>query len=177
MKSRGSYDILYKTEMAKREDMTVKKYNENKARLAGEYFMKGYNCSQAVVAAWAEDVGLDMQTAMRISCGFGGGMGRLREVCGSVSGAVMILGLKFGYTDGSDQQAKGEMYKLIQAFAARFKEENGFDSIVCRELLGLPGASTPQPAQRNGEYYKKRPCRELVELSAGLLGEFVEVQE
>ncbi len=142
----------------------MKKYNENKARLAGEYFMQGYNCSQAVVAAWAEDMGL-------------GGIGRLREVCGSVSGAVMVLGLKHGYADGRDQQAKGEMYKLIQAFVSRFKEENGFDSIVCRELLGLDGASAPQPAKRTGEYYKKRPCKELVELSAGLLGEFIEVQQ
>ena len=155
----------------------MKKYSEDKARLAGEYFMQGYNCSQAVVAAWAEDMGLDMHTAMRISCGFGGGIGRLREVCGSVSGAVMVLGLKHGYADGRDQQAKGEMYKLIQAFVSRFKEENGFDSIVCRELLGLEGASAPQPAKRTGEYYKKRPCKELVELSAGLLGEFIEVQQ
>lgn len=155
----------------------MKQFNNEKARLAGEYFMQGYNCSQAVVAAWAEEVGLDMQTAMRISCGFGGGIGRLREVCGTVSGAVMILNWKYGYTDGRDQQAKGEMYKLIQAFASRFKEENGFDSIVCKELLGLEGASAPQPAKRTGEYYKKRPCKELVELSAGLLGEFIEVQQ
>lgn len=155
----------------------MKKYSEDKARLAGEYFMQGYNCSQAVVAAWAEEVGLDMQTAMRISCGFGGGMGRMREVCGAVSGAVMVLNWRFGYTDGTDQSAKGDVYKIIQDFAARFKQENGFDSIVCRELLGLPGASAPQPAKRTGEYYKKRPCKELVELSAGLLGEFIEVQQ
>ena len=155
----------------------MKKYDENKAKLAGELFSQGYNCSQAVVAAWADAIGLDKNTALRISCGFGGGMGRMREVCGAVSGAVMVLNWHFGYTDGTDQAAKAEMYKLIQAFAARFREENGFDSIVCRELLGLPGASTPTPAPRTNEYYKKRPCKELVELSAGLLGEFIEVEK
>ena len=155
----------------------MKKFNENKAKLAGELFMQGYNCSQSVIAAWAEEIGLDMETALRLSSGFGGGMGRLREVCGAVSGAVMILSWKYGYTDGTDQAAKAEMYKLIQAFAARFKEENGFDSIVCRELLGLQGASAPTPEARTKEYYKKRPCKELVELSAGLVGEFIEVAE
>ena len=155
----------------------MKKFNENKAKLAGELFMQGYNCSQSVVGAWAEEIGLDKNTALKIACGFGGGMGRLREVCGAVSGAVMILSWKYGYTDGTDQAAKAEMYKLIQAFAARFKEENGFDSIVCRELLGLQGASAPTPEARTKEYYKKRPCKELVELSAGLVGEFIEVAE
>ena len=155
----------------------MKQFNNDKARIAGEYFMKGYNCSQSVIAAWADEVGLDLNTALRISCGFGGGMSRLREVCGAVSGAVMILSFKFGYTDGSDQQAKAEMYKLVQEFAARFKQKNGFDSIVCRELLGLPGASAPTPAARTSEYYKKRPCKELIELSAGLLGEFIEVDK
>lgn len=155
----------------------MKRFDEEKARLAGELFAKGYNCSQAVVAAWADDVGLDVDTAMKIASGFGGGMGRLREVCGSVSGAFMILGCKYGYTDGTDQSAKAEMYKLIQSFAARFKESNGSGSIVCREMLGLTGISSPQPAQRTAEYYKKRPCRQIIELSAGLLGEFIEVEE
>ena len=152
----------------------MSKYDENKAAAAGELFSQGYNCSQSVVGAWADAIGLDKDTALRISCGFGGGIGRMREVCGAVSGAVMVLNWKFGYTDGTDQTAKGNMYKIIQDFASRFKQENGFDSIVCRELLGLPGASDPTPAARTAEYYKKRPCKELVELSAGLLGEFIE---
>lgn len=155
----------------------MKRFSEKKAKLAGELFLKGYNCSQAVVAAWADEVGLDMDTAMRISSGFGGGMGRLREVCGSVSAAFMILSFKYGYTDGSDQSAKAEMYKIIQEFAARFKELNGLDSIVCRDMLGLSGASDPTPDKRTGEYYKKRPCRQIIELSAGLLGEFLEEKE
>ena len=86
-----------------------------------------------------------------------------------------MLSFKYGYSDPRDTSAKAELYKLIQTFAARFKEENRFDSIVCRDMLGLSGASEPTPAARTSEYYKKRPCRELIELSAGLLGEFIEV--
>ena len=151
----------------------MKKYDENKAKSAGELFSQGYNCSQSVVGAWAEEIGLDKNTALKIACGFGGGMGRLREVCGAVSGAVMILSWKYGYTDGTDQAAKAEMYKLIQAFAARFKEENGFDSIVCRELLGLQGASAPTPEARTKEYYKKRPCADLCCLAAKIAEKYV----
>ena len=155
----------------------MKKYDENKAKLAGELFTQGYNCSQSVIAAWAEDIGLDRDTALRISSGFGGGMGRLREVCGSVTGAFMVLSFKYGYSDPKDTTAKAELYKLIQTFAARFKEENRFDSIVCHDMLGLSGASEPTPAARTSEYFKKRPCKELIELSAGLLGEFIEAQQ
>ena len=155
----------------------MKKYDENKAKLAGELFMQGYNCSQSVIAAWADEIGLDRQTALLVSSGFGGGMGRLREVCGAVSGAFMVLSYKFGSTDVSDGKAKAALYATIQAFASRFKQENRFDSIVCRDMLGLSGASAPTPAERTAEYYKKRPCRELIELSSGLLGEFIGAEE
>ena len=155
----------------------MKQFNNDKARLAGELFMQGYNCSQSVICAWAADIGLERETALRLSSGFGGGMGTLREVCGSVTGAFMVLSFKYGYSDPRDTSAKAELYKLIQTFAARFKEENRFDSIVCRDMLGLSGASEPTPAARTSEYYKKRPCRELIELSAGLLGEFIEAEK
>ena len=155
----------------------MKKYDENKAKLAGELFAQGYNCSQSVIAAWADEIGLDRQTALLVSSGFGGGMGRLREVCGAVSGAFMVLSYKFGSTDVSDGKAKAALYETIQAFASRFKQENRFDSIVCRDMLGLSGASAPTPAERTAEYYKKRPCRELIELSSGLLGEFIGAEE
>ena len=155
----------------------MKKYDENKAKLAGELFMQGYNCSQSVIAAWADEIGLDRQTALLVSSGFGGGMGRLREGCGAVSGAFMVLSYKFGSTDVSDGKAKAALYETIQDFAARFKQENRFDSIVCRDMLGLSGASAPTPAERTAEYYKKRPCRELIELSSGLLGEFIGAEE
>ena len=101
-------------------------------------------------------------------------MGRLREVCGTCTGAFMVLGLKYGTADSKDSERKKEVYEIVQKFAKRFKEVNGFDSIVCRELLGLPsGSSVPIPAKRTNEYYKKRPCVELVGLSAGLLDEFI----
>lgn len=143
-----------------------------KARKATELFRQGYNCSQAVVGAWADEIGMDLETAVKFSAGFGGGMGRLREVCGAVSGAFMVLGMRYS-TGRPDPQSKKEMYEKIQAFAARFKEENKFNSIVCREMLGLTGSSKPVPAERTEEYYKKRPCPELIAMSAALLEEFM----
>ena len=147
--------------------------NIEKAEKAKDLFKKGYNCSQAVLGAWCEELEMDFDTAMKLSQSFGGGMGRLREVCGACTGAFMVLGLKFGTTDATDGQAKKELYEIVQKFAERFKEENGSGSIVCRDLLGLTGASVPKPAERTDEYYKKRPCVELVGISAGLLGEFI----
>ncbi|MDO5398507.1 MAG: C-GCAxxG-C-C family protein [bacterium] len=143
-----------------------------KARVAMELFKQGYNCSQAVVGAWADEIGVDFETAVKFSAGFGGGMGRLREVCGSVSGAFMVLGMKYS-TGRPDPQSKKAMYEKIQSFAARFKEENKFNSIICREMLGLNGSSKPIPAERTEEYYRKRPCPELIAMSAALLEEFM----
>ena len=151
--------------------------NKEKAEKAKEYFMQGYNCSQSVLASWCEEIGLDEETALKISSGFGAGMGRMREVCGAVTGAFMVLSMKYGNTDPRNPKAKGETYEIIQKFAKRFKEENGFDSIICREMLGLTGISNPQPEQRTGTYYKKRPCAELVALSSGLLGEFIDEEK
>lgn len=88
--------------------------NKEKAAAAKALFMEGYNCSQAVVGAWAEDIGLDSETAYKIASGFGGGIGRMREVCGAFTGAVMVLGLKFGNTIGSDREAKGKDYERVQ---------------------------------------------------------------
>lgn len=147
--------------------------NTDKSEKAMELFKSGYNCSQSVLGAWIDELGLDFSTAMKLSQSFGGGMGRLREVCGACSGAFMVLGLKYGSDDPKNAETKKNIYATVQKFAERFKEENGFDSIICRELLGLDGASRPVPAKRTDEYYKKRPCIELVGLSAGLLDEFM----
>ena len=143
-----------------------------KSEKAKELFMQGYNCSQAVVGAFCEDLGLDFETAMKLSSSFGGGMGRLREVCGAVSGAFMVAGLKYGYADPRDKTAKTEHYKLIQDMAAKFKEENG--SIICRELLNLQTnqPDSPKPEARTTEYYKKRPCAELVGDAAEILAQY-----
>lgn len=148
--------------------------NSPKAQKAMKLFKSGYNCSQAVIGAWCEELGLDFKLAVQISSGFGAGMGRLREVCGTCTGAFMVLSMKYGYTDNSNYNSKKDLYTIIQKFAQRFKEENGFDSIICRELLGLPsGASVPVPEKRTDSYYKKRPCVELVGLSSELLNEFM----
>lgn len=144
--------------------------------LAKELFIKGYNCSQSVFAAFCDETGLDMDTALKISSSFGGGMGRLREVCGAVSGMFMVVGMKYGYTDPFDKKAKTEHYKLIQDLAKQFEKENG--SIICRELLGLSvKADIPVPEDRTESYYKKRPCAELVENAARILDEYISSKE
>ncbi len=133
---------------------------------AKELFLSGYNCSQAVFGAFCDDLGLDFETAVMLSSSFGGGMGRLREVCGALSGAFMVAGLKKGYTSPTDKEAKANHYKLIQDMAAKFKEENG--SIICRELLegNIPKKETHIPEERTPQYYAKRPCVYMVETAA-----------
>ena len=144
-----------------------------KGDIAKSLFEKGYNCAQAVFGAFAEDLGMDFDTAVKISSPFGGGMGRLREVCGTVSGMNMVLGMKYGYSDPTVTQEKTALYKEVQFLANKFKEDNG--SIICRELLGLDikGADKPAPEQRSEKYYKKRPCSELCKYAAHILEEYV----
>ena len=132
---------------------------------AEKLFREGYNCAQAAFLPFAEECGLSRETAAALASSFGGGMGRLREVCGAVSGIFLAAGLLCGYSDPKDPVAKKAHYELIQRLAARYREENG--SIVCRELLGLPaGPDSPTPEARTGTYYKKRPCPELVRRAA-----------
>ncbi len=140
--------------------------------MATELFKKGYNCSQSVFAAFSDETGLDFNTALKISSSFGGGMGRLREVCGAVSGMFMVVGIKYGYTDPSDKNLKTEHYRVIQNLAGQFEKENG--SIICRELLGLSVKNdNPVPEDRTDSYYSKRPCVELVEQAARILDEYI----
>jgi C_GCAxxG_C_C family probable redox protein len=139
---------------------------------AMELFKQGYNCSQAVLAAFCDEIGMDFETALKISSSFGGGMGRLREVCGAVSGMFMVAGMKYGYTDSKDKLAKAEHYKLIQSMAKQFKENNS--SLICRELLGLMAQSESYiPEARTEEYYKKRPCVALVGDAADIIHQFM----
>ena len=139
---------------------------------ARELFNDGYNCSQAVFGAFAEDAGLDMKTALRFASPFGGGMGRMREVCGGVSGMVMVLGLFYVYDEPDDAQAKKELYSYVRALAEKFKESEG--SIICRELLaGVKTQPGPNPEDRNTADYKKRPCPELVAYAAQLVEDFL----
>ena len=137
----------------------------------------GYNCCQAVVLAYNDLFGIDDSLAASLSSGFGGGMGRMREVCGSVSGMVMLAGLIAPATDPSDKEWRTRNYALVQEVAGEFRRING--SIVCKELLGLvsvassatPPKESPEPSDRTPEYYKKRPCEELVGISARIIGE------
>lgn len=138
---------------------------------------EGYNCCQAVVMAYNDIFGIDDAVAAALSSGFGGGMGRMREVCGSVSGMVMLAGLMAPAADPSIKVDRTKNYALVQDMAGRFREING--SIICKELLGLVpmGSShpvpkeSPEPSDRTAEYYKKRPCEELVGISARIVGE------
>ncbi len=151
---------------------------EERVLKAGRLFKEGgYNCCQAVVLAYCDLFGLDEKTAACLSSGFGGGMGRMREVCGSVSGMVMLSGMLSPADDPSDKAGRTANYALVQEVAGEFRRING--SIICRELLGLDkkpaeGQATvesPVPSDRTAEYYKKRPCEELVRISARIIGE------
>lgn len=146
------------------------------SELAKKLFVQGYNCAQSVFAAFCDETGLDIDTALKIASSFGGGMGRLREVCGAVTGMYMVVGLKYGYTDPTDKKAKTEHYRLVQELAKQFEKENG--SIICRELLGLSSTrDNPVPEDRNKNYYKKRPCAELVAQAARILDEYILCKE
>lgn len=139
---------------------------------AAELFSEGFNCAQAVFLAFEDLYDMDHETALRLSSSFGGGMGRLREVCGAVSGMFMVAGVLYGYDDPKAQAEKAEHYKRIQELAEKFRAENG--SIVCRELLGLSkGPDNPKPELRTAEYYKKRPCKELVEMAADIMDAYI----
>ena len=147
-------------------------YMSERGERAKELFCAGYNCSQAVLGAFAEDAGLDVKTALRLSAPFGGGMGRMREVCGGVSGMFMAIGLFFGYDEPDGAQAKKELYSYVRALADKFKESEG--SIICRELLaGVKTQPGPDPEPRNTADYKKRPCPELVAYAAQLTEDFL----
>lgn len=133
---------------------------------AVELFKSGFNCSQAVFAAFAGEFGMDEETALKVSAGLGGGVGRSREVCGAVSGAAMLVGFKYGAINSDDAEAKAKCYAVVQEIIAEFKQTN--PSIVCRELLSLDdGENTnPTPEARTQQYYKKRPCVQIVEDAA-----------
>ena len=142
------------------------------AQTARELFEQGYGCAQSVFAAFCDVTHMDRNAALRLTSSFGGGMGRLREVCGAVTGMFMVAGLLYGYTDSEDDDLKAAHYALIQSLAHAFRDQHG--SYICRELLGLPeGDSSPTPSKRTMEYYAARPCGELVYSAAELLDELI----
>jgi len=151
---------------------------QERVQRAVEYFMSGYGCCQSVVAAFADLYGFTDTQAKLIGAGFGGGVGRLRMMCGAVSGIVILVGMDCGQTEGSDREGKSTCYKVVQALLAKFRERNG--SVVCAELLGLNGCKVStdyHPSERNAAYYKKRPCAAKVESAAEIFAEYLEEKE
>ena len=137
-------------------------------------FKEGFNCSQSVVAAFADKYGFTQEQALRMSASFGGGIGRMRETCGAACGLFMLAGLETGATEGSDKEGKAANYQLVQELAAEFKQRNG--ALRCTDLLGLsqnePVVSTPEA--RTNQYYAKRPCVKMVEEAALIWCEYLE---
>lgn len=142
------------------------------AKKAMDLFKEGYNCSQAVFLAFEDKLNIDRTMALRLSSSLGGGMGRLREVCGAVSGMFLVAGVLYGYDEPNNYDKKKEHYARIQNLAKEFEDENG--SIVCRQLLGLDAKKdTPTPDKRTEEYYKKRPCADLVGMAAAIMEQYI----
>ena len=147
---------------------------EARVQRAVDNFMQGYGCCQSVVAAFADMYGLDDNLAKRIGAGFGGGVGRMRMMCGAVSGIVTLVGLDCGQTEG-----KSACYKVVQDLLAKSKEQNG--SLICAEILGLKGHEKAQSSYvasaRTAEYYKSRPCAAKVESAARVFAEYLQAKQ
>ncbi len=137
---------------------------------AAQYFLDGYNCAQAVFAAFSDITGLSPEYSARMASSFGGGMGRMREVCGAVSGMLMVTGILYGYDPTAGDEVKQAHYALVQKLAGQFREEAG--SIICRELLENP-PSDPKPTPRTKEFYEKRPCAHFVMLATRILEDYI----
>ena len=152
---------------------------DKRVERAVENFMAGYGCCQSVVAAFADLYGLDDTLAKKVAAGFGGGVGRMRMMCGAVSGIVMLTGLDCGQTEGSDQEGKSACYKVVQELLAMSKQENG--SLICAEILGLKGyekaVNSYQASPRTAEYYKTRPCVAKVESAARIFAEYLKTKQ
>jgi len=137
---------------------------------AAELFLEGYNCAQAVLLAFSDVTGLEDAFAAKMISSFGGGMGRLREVCGAVSGMLTVAGILYGYDSPEDDSAKKAHYALVQRLAGEFRASAG--SIVCREILKNP-STDPAPSPRTAQYYATRPCARMVYLAASVLDAYV----
>ncbi len=142
----------------------------NHVEKASKMFYDGYNCAQAVAVAFCDVTGLDEKTTAKMISPFGGGMGRLREVCGAVSGMLFVLGCLYGYDESTDDEAKKKTYEQVQELAKQFREING--SIICREILDNP-PTDPNPFPRTEEYYATRPCVRMVATAAKLMDDFI----
>lgn len=143
---------------------------KNYAAHAAELFESGYNCAQAVAVAFCDVTGLDETAAAAMASSFGGGMGRMREVCGAVSGMLLVAGILYGYDTPGDDSVKAAHYQLVQQMADQFRQEAG--SIICRDILKNP-PSDPKPTKRSAEFYQMRPCTKMVYLAAEILSQVI----
>lgn len=145
----------------------------DRVQKAVDLFKSGCNCSQSVICAYSDVFDMDEHTAMRVSEGFGGGMGRMRSVCGAVSGMFMLAGLKYSKGVPKDIETRTKVYSVVQQMAKDFKEKNG--SIVCGDLLGinLPKDTGAVPTERSADFYKKRPCIGCISDCAGLVQKYL----
>lgn len=152
---------------------------EDRIEQAVANFKAGFNCSQSVVAAFADLYGFTREQALRMSASFGGGIGRMRMTCGAACGMFLLAGLETGATEGADRAGKSYNYKVVQALAEKFKKEHG--TLVCAELLGLTKkeqqAETPEASARTAEYYAKRPCPKMIESAARIFAGFLEEKQ
>lgn len=137
---------------------------------AAKLFTEGYNCAQSVIMVYSDLIKIDEKTCAKLSSSFGGGMGRMREVCGAVSGMLMVAGLLYGYDGPEEGEIKKAHYARVQHLAEEFRKEAG--SIICREILKNP-PSDPTPSPRTEEYYKQRPCARMVTLAVRILERYI----
>ena len=156
--------------------MNMKVNVDERSQRAKNLFLEGYNCAQSVFMAYRDLTPFDEKIAATVAAPFGGGMGRLREVCGAVSGMTMVAGFLYPNFDPKDSQSKKDNYAAVQDLAEKFRIENG--AIVCRELLGLvQKKDEPTPSPRTTEYYERRPCAEYVAIAARIVGEKINAME
>ena len=142
----------------------------DRATKAAQLFTEGYNCAQAVAVAYSDLIGLTPEFTAKMASSFGGGMGRMREVCGAVSGMLLVAGILYGYDSNDDDEKKKDHYALVQDLAGQFRERNG--SIICREILKNP-PSDPAPTPRTAEFYAQRPCAKMVYDAVDILESYI----
>ncbi|MCM1087429.1 MAG: C-GCAxxG-C-C family protein [Muribaculaceae bacterium] len=146
----------------------MEKLEQSRVNYAVSLFESGYNCAQSVFAAYAELLGMDRKSALKMSGAMGGGVGRMREICGTVSAMAMLAGLKEGNDDPGNEEAKEHIYALVRRMSAQFKEKQG--TIICRELLGIEGMEeSAKPSIRTPEFYASRPCGRIIACAAEII--------
>lgn len=153
-------------------DIKIPEPGETRTDYAVSLFQSGYNCAQSVFAAYADLFGMDRRTALKMSSAMGGGVGRMREICGAVSAMAMLAGLKEGNDDPENEEAKAHIYALVRDMSGKFREKE--KTIICRELLGIEGMEeSAKPTVRTAEFYRTRPCGRLIREAAQIIEEFL----